>query len=712
LVFFHGFPRRAVAAFWGEMFMKIDREKLDELLEQHFKPTWEASDGLGDVSGKALRVGGGEIYLQEKTLSKATPLLAREKLEENSKENLLNALKVSQNLLSQFDGAPAKLLIETTDEAVLRQQFLHLLHSPEDLAARLESFLDFSAMEKIDGDSKRIGINPIVCSYFLCVSNPREYPFCKPVAYNSLTEKLLPAGEIKKNPVERIIHCREFYSEILAILEAEYGLENGNLLDVHSIAYLLHLREDKKQSPKEEKDRRQFWQIAPGVQARLWESFVEDSLVRVGWDEMDGDLASLSEDELRAYYEDTHPEESSHKVNINLAMLRNFLNIRPGDRVICNRGKSRLLGIAEVTGPYQYREDFSTYRHAYPVEFIYQTQAGVPIPEKFKGLFGKTILKLNPEQYAEMEALFENAEPAEALSAAEGPAEYRVAEHLPDLFIDEEKFRKIQRMLKRKKNVILQGPPGVGKTFLARHIAWDLMGWKDPDRIEMVQFHQSYAYEDFIQGFRPDEDGTFRLRNGIFYDFCKRAEEDWKNDYVFIIDEINRGNLSKIFGDLLMLIEADKRGIDFALPLTYSPEEKFFVPENLHIIGTMNTADRSLAMVDYALRRRFSFFEMEPAFGTGKFSAFLEKRKVDPALVQRINDRLGELNEIIETETNTLGPGFRIGHSYFCSDPERTAFNDPWFTDIVEYEIAPLLAEYWFDRPDTAKERVQRLLAP
>lgn len=689
--------------------MRIDRDKLDELLERHFKHKWETTDGLGGLSGKALRVGGGEIYLQEKTLAKATPLLSRENLEENPKENLLNALKVSQNLLSQFDGAPAKLLIETTEEAVLRQQFLHLLHSPENLAARLESFLDFSAIEKIAGESKRVGINPVVCSYFLCVSNPREHPFCKPVAYNSLTEKLLPAGETQKDPVQRIIHCREFYSEILEILEGEYGLENGNLLDVHSIAYLLHLREDKKTSPKEESDHRQYWQIAPGVQGRLWESFVEDSLVRVGWDEMDKDLSALSEEALEELHEKTHPEDSRQKAKINLGMLRKFLSIRPGDRVIFNRGKSGLLGIAEVTGPYQYREDFSTYRHTYPVTFLYQTQAGVPIPEKFKGLFGRTILKLNPEQYAEMEALFENAEPAESLSVLEGPVEYRVADHLADLFLEDEKFRKIQRMLKRKKNIILQGPPGVGKTFLARHIAWDLMGWKDPGRIEMVQFHQSYAYEDFIQGFRPEEDGNFGLRNGIFYDFCKRAEEDWKNDYVFIIDEINRGNLSKIFGELLMLIEADKRGID-PIPLTYSPEERFSVPENLHIIGTMNTADRSLAMVDYALRRRFSFFELEPAFGTEKFSAFLEKRQMDPPLVQRINDRLGELNGIIEGETNTLGPGFRIGHSYFCSGLERTALDERWFADIVEYEIAPLLGEYWFDQPETAAERVQRLL--
>src|SRR5690606_1428410 len=185
---------------------------------------------------------------------------------------------------------------------------------------------------------------------------------------------------------------------------------------------------------------------------------------------------------------------------------------------------------------------------------------------------------------------------------------YTLDDALDGLFLSRDQFTYILDQLGRKRNVILEGPPGVGKTFIAKRVAWALLGEKDPSRVEMVQFHQSYAYEDFVQGWRPAEAGGFDLRNGIFYEFCERAAgDDPERPYVFIIDEINRGNLSKVFGELLMLIEGDKRGPDFAIPLTYSRarEERFYVPRNLYVLGMMNTADRSLAMVDYALRRRF-----------------------------------------------------------------------------------------------------------
>lgn len=691
--------------------MRINRETLEDLIQRHLKPRWEATDGLGDAGEKTLRVGGGEIYLQEKTLAKATPLLTREKLEENPKENLLGALKACQNLLSPFDGVPAKALIETMEEDVLRKQFLHLLHSPEELAGRLDSFLDFAAVEKVPGESKKVGINPTTASYFLAVSSPGEYAFCKPVAYKFLAKKLLSEEEIRKHPVERIVHCRDLYRETLEILERNHGLENGNLMDVHSIAYLLQMFHKKSEATIEEEHRkrkRRYWQIAPGAKACLWERFQADFSVAVGFDELDLDIHEFSESELRSIYGEKCPEDTPQQVNIGISQLKNFLRIQPGDLVVLNQGKGKLLGVAEVTGPYEFREDYPEYRHLYPVEFLYVSEKGIPIPDRFKGLFGKTIRQIRPDEFRELEALFEEATEDSGFLVGESPAEYRVEEALPELFIDDNRFRTIQNMLKRKKNIILQGPPGVGKTFLARHIAWSLMKEKAPDRLEMVQFHQSYAYEDFIQGFRPDEDGSFRLRNGIFYDFCKRAEEDWKNDYVFIIDEINRGNLSKIFGELMMLIEPDKRG-DYAMPLTYSPEERFSVPRNVHIVGTMNTADRSLALVDYALRRRFCFFDLEPAFGTDKFAVFLETAGVGAALIRRINDRIGELNRIIESERNTLGPGFRIGHSYFCPDAKRTVFDDGWFNDIVAYEIAPLLMEYWFDRPEKAAEQIERL---
>lgn len=223
-----------------------------------------------------------------------------------------------------------------------------------------------------------------------------------------------------------------------------------------------------------------------------------------------------------------------------------------------------------------------------------------------------------------------------------------------------------------------------------------MMGVKDVERVMMVQFHQSYSYEDFIMGFRPSTDG-FELKRGAFYNFCKKAEIDGDNDYFFIIDEINRGNLSKIFGELFMLIENDKRGV--SLQLLYS-DEKFSVPKNIYIIGMMNTADRSLAMLDYALRRRFAFFEIKPGFTTDGFIEYrmsLENEKFDKliACVESLN------NEISNDES--LGNGFCIGHSYFCNLSPDT-IDDQVLSGIVEYELIPLLKEYWFDEPTKVKD--------
>jgi 5-methylcytosine-specific restriction protein B len=228
----------------------------------------------------------------------------------------------------------------------------------------------------------------------------------------------------------------------------------------------------------------------------------------------------------------------------------------------------------------------------------------------------------------------------------------------------------------------------------------------------MVQFHQSYSYEDFIQGWRPTAKGGFTLKTGIFYDFCNRARTDGTNPYVFIIDEINRGNLSKIFGELLMLIEPDKRGRDFAIPLTYSetPGERFSVPENVHLIGLMNTADRSLAMVDYALRRRFAFLDLEPQFNDA-FAKYLVEQGVSATLVARIVSRMKELNQRIAADQKNLGRGFVIGHSFFCPKKADHPLDEAWYRRIVETEIGPLVTEYWFDTPNTAASLIEQLLA-
>jgi MoxR-like ATPase len=289
------------------------------------------------------------------------------------------------------------------------------------------------------------------------------------------------------------------------------------------------------------------------------------------------------------------------------------------------------------------------------------------------------------------------------------PYVYSMEAALNELFIDDQTLRGIMRGLLYKKNIILQGPPGTGKTFLARRLAYAILGKKDEARARTIQFHQSYAYEDFIQGYRPTDGGAFELKNGIFYEFVKKAIRDPEGKYFLIIDEINRANLSKVFGELMMLIECDKRGPEFALPLTYSrpSDSTFFVPENVYLIGTMNTADRSITIVDYALRRRFLFFSLKPEVGE-KFVIYLRGKNVSPNVIETLITRLTDLNEIIGQDKKHLGPGFEIGHSYFCP-LEKVADSVAWYNSVIELEIKPLLFEYWFDDYDKADDLVRGL---
>ena len=276
---------------------------------------------------------------------------------------------------------------------------------------------------------------------------------------------------------------------------------------------------------------------------------------------------------------------------------------------------------------------------------------------------------------------------------------YTKQDFLSKVFLSEEEYDSLVALLEYKKNVILQGAPGVGKTFAAKRLAYSMLGREDDDKIKVVQFHQNYSYEDFIMGYKPTEIG-FKLEYGIFYKFCQQAENHPDDKYFFIIDEINRGNLSKIFGELLMMIEKDYRGMKMAM--AYSPI-LFSVPENLYIIGMMNTADRSLAIIDYALRRRFSFFDMRPAFDSGGF--ILYRDSLNNEVFNDLIEVVKNLNEDIENDAS-LGDGFCIGHSYFCEWEECT---DKLISRIIEYDLIPMISEYWFDDKGKAKKWADKL---
>lgn len=315
----------------------------------------------------------------------------------------------------------------------------------------------------------------------------------------------------------------------------------------------------------------------------------------------------------------------------------------------------------------------------------------VPDDEENRGLFEKLLLM----PYFGM-TLYE------LKTASTKPDKtYGKTEFVREVYMNEREFDILSALLRENKNLILQGAPGVGKTFAARRLAYAMMGEKDDSRVKLVQFHQNYSYEDFVMGYRPDGSG-FKLTKGIFYNFCREAQEHPDKEYFFIIDEINRGNLSRIFGELLMLLEKDYRGTEISLAYNGEP---FSVPKNLYLIGMMNTADRSLAIMDYALRRRFKFYDMYPAFGSEGFRTY--QKRLDNVLFDALIEQIKSLNREIAGDVS-LGRGFCIGHSYFCGRTPQTC-TEEWMYMTVEYDILPMLREYWFDEPEKVQKWEERL---
>jgi len=454
-------------------------------------------------------------------------------------------------------------------------------------------------------------------------------------------------------------------------------------------------------SPSEPK----HWLIGAGNNANRWPEFQRDGVARIGFGELRvGDITGLSRDDIEARLEPAHGD---HPMNV-LALHEFASEMKIGDRLLVKKGRSEIMGLGVVISDYVYDAD-STRRHTRSISWVkigpWTVPDGIRLPIKtLTDISGKkelvgTLLSMMTDLDVPQDAIAE-------------PEPYTLQQALDGLFVPEERFVEILDALRTKRNVILQGPPGVGKTFIARRLAYALMEEEDSTRVGFVQFHQSMSYEDFMQGWRPSEEGGFERKNGLFYEFCKKAQTNRERPYVFVIDEINRGNLSKVFGELMMLIETDKRGPRYAIPLTYShsPDEKFHVPENVHVLGMMNTADRSLAMVDYALRRRFRFFSLKPRIEDDSFRQHLSSRSVSTDVIEVIVKRISSLNKAIADDSKNLGWGYQIGHSFFCPEDGRDDLNLDWYRSIVRAEVAPLLEEYWFDDPKKAEEWTTTLL--
>lgn len=375
-------------------------------------------------------------------------------------------------------------------------------------------------------------------------------------------------------------------------------------------------------------------------------------------------------------------------------VFQNFLNAKVGDKVIGYESTPRkqIVALAEVAEEQNGKTISFRKVEALPLPIDLQTLKDTPELSNMEYLQNPqgSLFKLTVDEYSTIMDLIREINPKDNSGNKD---KYTETDFLNEVYISPGRYHKLVSVLKNKKNIILQGAPGVGKTYAAKRLAYSIIGKRDEDKVEVVQFHQNYSYEDFVMGYKPTETG-FELKDGIFYRFCQKASNQPDKDFFFIIDEINRGNMSKIFGELLMLIEKDYRGTK--IKMAYNGMY-FSVPDNLYIIGMMNTADRSLAMIDYALRRRFSFFEMQPGFDSEGF--IKHQNDIGSDTFDELISRIMELNKEIATDSS-LGKGFCIGHSYFCSG---TDYSDDALSSIVDYEIIPMLEEYWFD--DEAKIR-------
>jgi len=467
---------------------------------------------------------------------------------------------------------------------------------------------------------------------------------------------------------------------------------------------------DSNQAKKHEL---QHWLYTPGEGAARWEEFRTAGIMALNWDRV-GDLAAFPDKEslLDALY--THYGDWGGRPRKAADSVWDYIHaMKPGDIVYVRRSFNEIVGRGVVRSDYRYDEDRSSFRAVRDVEW---THVGSwPLEQRIGRLMLQRLTentKYTPDQLNALIGIEDSHSSASVDERRgnndldEADEHYTSADFLDEVFLRPEDVEQMLGLLRRKKNLILQGAPGTGKTFAAKRLAYALMGQTDDSRVEVVQFHQSTAYEDVVVGLRPTAEGGFAAAEGVFARFCRRAAADPGRDYVFIIDEINRANISKAFGELLMLIEAEHRGEALRLPVS---GELLSVPKRLHIIGMMNTADRGLALIDYALRRRFAFFEMSPALDHPGFLRHVEA--VGSSRLEALVDVVRRLNQRI-AEDEALGPGFQIGHSYLClpaGNPENPGGTDADVTSMVRYELEPLVREYWFDNPTAMDESIHEL---
>lgn len=625
-------------------------------------------------------------------------------------ENMLSqSLSKTSNLLASTNNFPAGMIIEFAHAAPekVRAMYMDLFDESKDVFGRIESFKKQSniLLKKYKSTAKQHYQHENAITTYLWLRYPDKYYVYKYSEARSVSNKLDSNYKFKKGSyTDNLKSFYDFYNEIRESLKRDstlIDLFKSQLTDdcypdseLRTLTFDVGFYISRNISKPADKESNQ----ADSDDMEFTEKPKSSEEHRYWWLNANPKIWSFSNLQTSHVQEYTLFNENGNKRRV----FQNFVDARAGDLVIGYESNpvKQVVALAKVSAANDGKKICFEKTESLVNPIDYRTLKECPELEQmefFQNPNG-TFFKLTKDEYEFIMDMIREENP---LTSKDMNTSYTKKDFLSEVYMSENQYDRLSGVLLNKMNLILQGAPGVGKTFTAKRLAYSLMGEKDDSRIEFVQFHQNYSYEDFVMGYRPSGD-SYELKYGIFYQFCKKAENQPDKKFFFIIDEINRGNLSKIFGELLMLIEKNYRGTKATLAYNGMP---FSVPKNLYIVGMMNTADRSLAMIDYALRRRFSFFEMAPAFESKGFKEY--QHSLDNRTFNELISEIVKLNGEISRD-KSLGKGFCIGHSYFCGKTKETCTNE-WMQSVVNYDILPMLSEYWFD-DDTKVQRWDHIL--
>ena len=577
--------------------------------------------------------------------------------EEELKQNILN----KEWLFASRVGLANSNILNKNDFEKLKENLVYLLYGNDEMEIKWTTLL-----KNVDYFSNSF------MTELLAITFPKKY-----VIFNEVTKKIFSYLEIDTIPLKKELKFDEYKKVIAIIKKVKEQLEEKtgtplNFLDVDNMFWFYSLQLDKKpdEPQTESKEIEKYYWL--NTNPRIFTFFDK----AIGF------------------------EQLFEGKNENGNLRDNFSNVKLFEKVfIYETGEKRILGIGKIT---KKSED-----HSLTIKLIDSFEVPITL-EELKSIKALEQAPFITSNMGTLKNITEE-ETKLILKLIQSKNELRDDSYSfekldKEVFLKKEECEKIYNILKEKKNIILEGAPGVGKTYIAKRLCYAIMRKKEEERLLNIQFHQSYAYEDFVLGYRPTKKGGFKLKSGPFIDFCEKARKDKKNEYFLIIDEINRGNISKIFGELLVLIENDKRdtySVDLAYQGKNEDYKNFTIPSNLYIIGLMNTADRSLALMDFALRRRFAFYRINPLFEEEKFKTYAQNipylNDIIP-FIKKLNDKI--------KDDESLGEGFMIGHSYFSNFKEKESKEEikNKLELILEYEIEPMLKEYWYDEKDKLKD--------